>query len=355
VRSDSTALAGRATLALLTILGAAVGGARGQEPTDSESVRATRLFESNDPLDIHLSANFDGVAKDRGETKHDHPGVLTYVEPGGDTVSLDVKLHTRGHYRLRICKYPPLKIDFPTDRTPHTVFAHQKSLKLVVQCRGGQGYQNYLLEEYLIYRMYNLLTDLSFRVRLARVTYADSGKQDIPEQRFGFFLEDDDRMARRNHLTVFEQPGVYQEQVNQPEMSLVAVFEYLIGNTDWSVWGLHNIVLVRDSAMVVYPVPYDFDWSGVISTPYARPDSRLNIATVRERLYRGSCTTTANLGPIFANFNAHKDSIYALYRAQSGLEEKRIDQTLKYYDEFYKTINDPRATRVAMQLRCAGT
>jgi hypothetical protein len=334
------------------MLWSVVGRARGQDPADSGPPRVARLFEASDPLDLRLTADFGEIAKERGTTKHDHPGVVAYVGPAGDTVSLDVQLHTRGHFRLRQCKYPPLKIDFADGQQPHTVFAHQPSLKLVVQCNGGDSYANYLLEEYLIYRVYNLLTDVSFRVRLARVTYVDSHKPDDAETRYAFFLEDDDRMARRNGGHVFAQEGVQQVQTDPDQMGLLAVFQYMIGNTDWSVTGLHNIVLVQDSTRNLLPVPYDFDWSGVISTPYARPDSRLGIFSVRQRLFRAVCRTPENLAPIFAGFIAQQDAIYGLYRAQPGLEEKRVRQTLDYYDDFYKTINDPRAVRRAMVLQC---
>jgi hypothetical protein len=128
---------------------------------------------------------------------------------------------------------------------------------------------------------------------------------------------------------------------------VAAVFQYMIGNTDWAVSALHNIVLIRDSAGVVYPVPYDFDWSGVIWTPYAQPDSRLGIANVRQRIFRGTCRAPDELKTLFVRFNRQKDAIYALYRgmASEGLEAKRIEQALDYYDEFYKTINDAGRTR----------
>ena len=354
VPSERAALPSRITLTSLALLSLAVGRARAQERADSEGPRAQPLFDANEPLDLRLTADFGAIGRERGTTKHDYPGVLSYAGPAGDSVSLNVQLHTRGHFRLRTCQYVPLKVDFPKDQTSHTLFARQKSLKLVVQCRGGQGYANYLLEEYLLYRAYNLLTDLSFRVRLARVTYVDPGKKDAPETRYAFFLEDDDRMARRNRGEVFAQQGVVQEQTEVAQMGLLAVFQYMIGNTDWSVAGLHNIVLVRDSGRVVYPVPYDLDWSGVISTPYAQPDSRLGITTVRERLYRSGCRTASDFAPIFARFNAQKDAIYGLYRAQPWLEAKRVKQSLDYYDEFYRIINDAGATRRAMMTLCPG-
>jgi len=339
---------------LLAILCSAAGRALGQVPADSEGPRGARLFDTNDLLNLQLAADFGAIDKERGTTKHDHPGVLSYVGPQGDTVSLDVQLHTRGHFRLRTCEFPPLKVDFPPDSTAHTLFSHQKSVKLVVQCRNGQAYTNYLLEEYLIYRTYNLLTDLSFRVRLAAVTYVNPAKKDRPETRYGFFLEDDDHMAHRNHGHVDTLPYRSQDEMNFAQMGLLGVFEYLIGNTDWSVQALHNIVQVRDSTGIYFPVPYDFDWSGVISAPYAFPDSRLGIRTVRDRLFRTACRTPADLAPIFAQFNSQKDAIYALYQAQQGLEAKRVKQTLDYYDDFYRTINDAGASRRAFAVTCQG-
>src|SRR6059036_1005206 len=316
-----------------------------QASPDSTESRRARLFEGADPLDLTLTADFGAIP--RQPDKPSQPGVLSYVAAPADSVKLDVQLRARGHFRLATCQFPPLKVTFDRARTVHTIFAHQGGLKLTVQCRGGRSYANYLIEEYLIYRAYNLLTDRSFRARLARVTYVDAKGKHSPEIRLAFFVEDDDRMERRNSTQVLEQKGVTQDELNFEQTGLAMVFQYMIGNTDFAVTALHNIVLTQDSVGVVYPVPYDFDWSGVISTPYAFPDARLPIRTVRQRLWRGTCRTPQELAPLFAKFNAQKEAIYALYRSleSEGLEPKRIQQALEYYDEFYKTINDPGRTR----------
>ena len=347
----------RCGAALTALVGVCVatGASASQTPADSTPPRAPdRLFEATEPLDLTLKADFGAINKNRGNEKRDQPGVLSYVTAAGDTVALDVQLHTRGHFRLARCQYPPLKVVFNREQTPHTTFAHQGSLKLTVQCRGGQGYANYLLEEYLIYRAYNLLTDRSFRVRLARVSYVDVNGKHAPEMRRAFLVEDDDRMARRNATHVIDQKGLSQGDVDVEQMGVAVVFQYMIGNTDWAVSALHNIVLTEDSTGVVYPVPYDFDWSGVISTPYAQPDPRLNLPNVRQRAFRGMCRSPQDLATLFARFNARKDTIYALYRgmAAEGLEAKRISQALDYYDEFFKTINDPGRTRREFILAC---
>jgi hypothetical protein len=326
---------------------------RWQLPADTPPPGSHRLFDDTSPLAVTLTADWRALSKDRGTQKHVHAGVLSYRAAAGDTESVNVQLRTRGHFRLEECEFPPLKVAFDAASAAHTPFAHQGSLKLVVQCRGNRASASYLLEEHLIYRIYNLLTPMSFRARLASVTYVDSAGKRPPATRYAFFLEDDDRMARRNHAEVFAHKGIHQEETEFDQMGLVTVFDYLIGNTDFSVGALHNIVLIRDSTGVMYPVPYDFDWSGVISTPYAVPDSRLPIRTVRQRIYRGACRTPADLAPLFARFNAVKDSIYALYRAQPDLEPKRVEQALDYYDEFYRIINDPRRAKREFSYGCS--
>lgn len=317
-----------------------------QQPAAPDTAAARQpLFESNEPLTLVFHADFGALGKQRGTKKDTLPGTMSLVASSGDTVTVKVLVYTRGHYRLKICQYPPLKIEFDRAQAAGTVFAHQKGLKLVGQCRGGQTYGNYLLEEHLIYRAYNLLTAMSFRTRLARVTYVDANPKHQPDTRWAFFLEDDDRMARRNHTTVYPS-GVNQGETDPDQMALFALFEYMIGNTDWAVSAQHNVVVLRDSTGAFYPVPYDFDWSGVIWPPYANPDPSLNLVNVRQRTFRNSqCYTPQILASRYARFNTVKDSIYALYRAQEGLEPKRVKQALDYYNDFYHTINDAGSAR----------
>jgi len=331
-------------------------GLAAQQPAaaaDTSAPKPQPLFESPTPLRVTFSADFGALSKDRGTKKDTLPGSLTVVEASGDSVTFKVRVYTRGHYRLKICQYPPLKIVFDRDQVRGTVFANQKGLKLVGQCRSGGSYANYLLEEHLIYRVYNLLTEMSFRTRLAQVTYVDANPKHKPETRYAFFLEDDDKMARRNHRTVYPS-GVNQGETDVDQMALFAVFQYMIGNTDWAVSALHNVVVLRDSAGAFDPVPYDFDWSGIIWPPYANPDPSLDLVNVRQRTFRNSqCYIPPILARVLTRFNAQKDSIYALYRTQEGLEPKRVKQALDYYDDFYKTINDAGATRREFINGCA--
>ncbi len=305
------------------------------------------LFASPEILRFSLEADWGTIFKDRNQESEYHPAKLYVQGVDGFPLNLDLRVRTRGNFRLqsRICAFPPLRLDFPKEVTANTPFAGQNKLKLATHCQDNrERYQQITLQEYLIYRTFNLLTDRSFRVRLARITYIDAaGKRDTLS-RYGFLIEDEKAMAARLGGSVLELEGVHDDNTDQEQMTLVAVFQYFIGNTDWSVWALHNIVLVEIPANdFSTAVPYDFDWSGVIEAPYARPDARLPIRSIRERLYRGYCKDRAQLEPVFALFKQKKDAIYALWRAQEGLDEKTLKRSLAYFDQFYQTIDDPKA------------
>lgn len=305
------------------------------------------LFASHEPLRFTLTADYGTIFKERDAESTYHPARLTIAGPDGTPTTIDVQLRTRGHFRLqpRICGFPPLRVDFPKDSVVGTVFEDQNRIDLATHCQDRRDqYEQITLMEYLIYRTFNLFTDKSFKVRLARITYVDAaGKRDTLT-RHAFFVEDKPALAARIGGKVFDMQEVHDENTERDQTTLVTVFQYFIGNTDWSVWALHNILLV-ELPPEPFPtaIPFDFDWSGVANAPYAKPDYRLKIRTVRERLYRGYCRPVEELEPVFALFNQKKDEIYALYQTQEGLTEETRRKALEYFDEFYKTINDPKA------------
>ncbi|HEY6208826.1 MAG TPA: hypothetical protein VIW28_07185 [Gemmatimonadales bacterium] len=315
---------------------------------------APELFGPDQALALTLTTNLKAVVKDRGSEKAYHAAALSYTGADGAPVSLDIRVKTRGLFRLKptTCQFPPLMLHFAKKRAAHTLFAAQEKLKLVTHCQNRDDYDQYVVEEYLVYRVYNLLTERSLRVRLTRMTYVDSAGRDAPLTRYGFLLEDDRDLAARNQAVLVARKGMLQEDIDPETMGLVAVFQYMIGNTDWSVWGLHNIKLLEDSAGVVRAVPYDFDWSGVIAPPYAKPDARLPIQSVRQRLFRGSCRSPEEFAALFDKFQAKKDAIYALYRNEPALSPKRAEQSLRYYDDFYKTIGNPGAIKYEFLRAC---
>ena len=132
-------------------------------------------------------------------------------------------------------------------------------------------------------------------------------------------------------------------------MATVAVFEYMIGNTDWSVPYLHNIRLLDNGQTGSLPVPYDFDHAGIVEAKYALPAEQLGIESVRERVYRGLAYPMPVFQQVFDKFNQVKPQFYALYQANSRLDKAYVKRTLKYLDEFYALINKPASARAVFK------
>lgn len=193
--------------------------------------------------------------------------------------------------------------------------------------------------------MYNLLSPKSFRVRLIKMNYEDTKGKKKQMSQFAFFIEDIKAMAKRNHCKEYTKTKLTTEQTNREQMTMVAVFQYMIGNTDWAVPVLHNIRLMypkNDSTVAPYAVPYDFDFAGLVNADYAIPSPDLpEIETVRQRLYRGFPRSMGELQAVFAVYNEQKDKIYDLINKFDLLTQSNRKDMIGYLDDFYKTINNP--------------
>jgi hypothetical protein len=301
----------------------------------------TPLFQSHEPLVLQLRTDLRTLVRDKGEKRVEHGATLQFQD-GADTGSIKVELRTRGIFRLKECAFPPLRVDLPARKVEHTPFAGQDKLKLVTHCMSFGSYERQLLREYALYRAFNALTDSSFRVRLARITYVDSVRGDTTI-RYGFLIESDHELARRlgGGAEPFENDSMHYLRVNQGVMTLIAVFQYFIGNTDWSVPGRHNIALFRRmEPYMLLAVPYDFDFAGAVGAPYASPALGVPIKSVRERYYRGFCQPELVIQIALDRFKAAKDSIYAAVQSVTQLSEGDRRGLLNYFNDFYSAIEN---------------
>jgi hypothetical protein len=114
------------------------------------------------------------------------------------------------------------------------------------------------------------------------VTYADSASGKTYAKRSALLLEEPDVVAARNGGPILEQKGALPHDIDPYHMAVVSIFQYFIGNTDFSIFGLHNIELVNQPSGLVIPIAYDFDFAGAINSTYAVPDPSLKIDRVRE-------------------------------------------------------------------------
>ncbi len=311
------------------------------------------LFDSEQILEIKLEGDFNKLFKDTmGEPQY-FDFSMGFANNTEKQISMPLRIRTRGHFRreMNICDYPPLLLNFAKDDYENTVFHGKDKLKLVMPCQGDK----YVLREFYAYKLYNLLTEKSLKVRLVRLTIIDqSEKAKEYEPLLCFLIEEEEQMAQRNKMTSLDQELIRPEKIEQEDFHRMAVFQYLIGNTDWSIQYRQNIKLMKTPEMEnPIAVPYDFDHSGIVAAPYAKPAPELLLKYVTDRRYRGYCMTDLKVfEKTFSEFNTKRDAIYSLYSESKLLDEKYVKSTLKFLDDFYLTINNSKRVKFEFQYPC---
>ena len=326
------------------------------EPWPEEAVLLARrteaerrpLFQSTEPLAFTLAADFKLINKDRNpESTARYPALLSLTDERGREQTIHVRLSPRGHFRrmARNCSFVPLRVELPAAETAGTVFEGQSTLKLGTHCQDDKSYEQITLREYLTYPIFNIVTPRSFRARLARGTYVDAKSGKAHTTRYAIFIEHENDVARRMGGRVVELPRTGFKDMEASTLTLMMLFEYMIGNTDFSLWALHNVRLVQDPARTLFPVPYDFDLSGLVAAPYAIPEPRLGIRSVSDRLYRGPCRTVDELEAAASMLREKRPDILALVDRTSGLDSGARSEVKNYLESFFKTIERPASIK----------
>lgn len=309
---------------------------------------AQSLFRDEAPVTLTLATNLRDLMRERDSTELRWFGTeMTYTDSAGRERKVPVELRARGHFRrqARNCLFPPLYIRAARAARDSSILRGNPRLKIVTPCRpSAEDYQQYILLEYLMYRTYAVVNPaVHHRTRLASITYKDSTDRVKPITVTAFFLEIEEEVADEAELEHSETQGALFADVVADELNRVSLWEFWIGNTDWSVAALHNIELFRNPAGDYIPVAYDFDWSGAVNARYSFPNPTLGIRTVRERLHRGPCRTAAEWAPTIAHFTSKKAAVDSLWATPiAGLDPKRRDDSKAYLDQLWPILADAR-------------
>lgn len=308
------------------------------------------LFSRNEVLEVKIEAPFRMLETERPTDEYT-TGKFRYTVEDGNEIEFDAGIRTRGNFRLRkkVCPFPPLRMNFEKSQTRDTLFDKQDKLKVVTHCQNNSPrYEQAIITEYLAYRILNLLTDISFRARLMKITYVYTDV-DREREKYGILIEHRDRMAKRIDAEVMHVQQMSINALRPDHLNLISVFEYLIANTDFSPIAsmagddcCHNFSLFRVAGEAAYAVPYDFDLSGFVNAPHAIPNPRFRLRSVRQRLYRGRCANNEHLPASFERFRAHREEIEALLNEQSELSAATRKNALRFIEEFYDTISRPK-------------
>lgn len=306
--------------------------------TSADASKPDSLFLSDNILDIELRADFSAIQADRDSVSKPRNGYLIYNDETA-TRRLQVSISPRGNFRRdpNNCNFPPLWIDFKKKELQNTVFINQNKLKLVTPCRSDAD----VVDEYLVYKLYNAITPQSLLVRLAHITYFDSGTGKKILDGYGFFIEDEDKAAARNNARETKKFLTPFDLDSESYMRL-ALFQYMIGNKDWFVSSKKNIILMQpsDSSLTPFAVPYDFDFSGFVDADYTRPSNMPGYNVHTRRIYKGTCTSDEEFADALKEFRAFRTELLNIMESPGNLPGPYRQTNRGYIDEFFTSMAD---------------
>ena len=326
-----------ATILLLFTTVALMGQTQGEiTVNDTQDVKVT-LFDSDDLMEISLAFDISHYKKYKSKDEY-LDAVLTYYNSPEDSVVKNIKVRARGNIRrTAICDFPPLMLNFRMKDSEGTEFEGINKLKIVPYCK--IGYEDYILREYLVYRLFNVVTDYSYRVRLFRITYINTSRTQKNITQFAFAIEPTALLAERTGTTEIEYTGTTQRNIKPDMLDMAADFNYMIGNTDWSVPIQHNVQLLYqpqatgNEANLI--IPYDFDYAGIVHTNYAVPFESLPIENVRQRLYMAMCREEDSFLEVLKKLQDKKQELYKVIEDFPYLHPRSKRDMTSYLNEFF--------------------
>jgi len=308
------------------------------------------LFAGDDLLNVKIIAPMASIMFERDDV-NDVPGTFQYLDTAGQSIEFDIGLRLRGNFRLRrnVCEFAPLRINFKKSQVRETLFAHQDKLKLVTHCQDAIEYQNNVVREYLAYRIFNILTNESFRVRVLRITYVDTDKKNRETVSYGFFIESKDQLGQRIHATPVELKRVFVPDLQPAFANRTSLFHYFLGNTDYSQiyaetgdYCCHNQVLFSNVDGLYFSIPYDFDMSDFVGAEHSSPSSQFAASRPRRSSYQGWCANNAQLPASVKSFDEKRGEIDELINTTELLSNTKRKSLLRFIDKFYKSVKSAK-------------
>ena len=294
---------------------------------DDELLEFTLTFDLNYYLDVKPEDNIDAI--------------LSYHFSEKDSINKLIKLKARGNFRYRTCMFPPLRLDFSETNFGFTDLDQIENIKLVSHCDSTEIFEEYMLKEYLVYKLLNIVTDKSFRVRLLKINYRDINDGANALEHYAFALEPMDVLLARLGGTEIEDSQPDFNTVDRSLAEKISIFQYMIGNSDWNLNLLHNIKSVKpvsSGANKLVFIPYDFDYCGFVNAHYAIARTDLGIETVRDRVYLGPCINEDRIAELIDDFNDYRDEFLETIRKFEYLERSKRRDLEKYIISFFDEI-----------------
>ncbi|HRI61110.1 MAG TPA: hypothetical protein PK228_15330 [Saprospiraceae bacterium] len=296
------------------------------------------------PLHVIIETDFKELRSGK-EDEQWQPAVFKVLQGDSVALKLDVQVAARGNMRKKNCDFPPVKIRFYDKEPEDDNIADINTLKLVTSCKDLPRNEEWVQREYLVYELYNIITEQSFRVKSASIRFEDTKKEGRYQESFSFFIESQKELATRLDGKIMKPRIGSIRSLDSVSYDRMCVFEYMIGNTDWSVHARHNIKLIflAQTNMPV-AIPYDFDYSAAVGTDYAAPNTDYYpIETVRDRYYLGSCRSEAHYRQIFDFYLSKEKELMARCEQAGYLPDHARKEMIKYFNNFFEVLKNPNS------------
>ena len=312
------------------------------------------FFEDEEVIEIQLKFNIKKYTNEKNAEEY-LPAELTFFDKDSNKISKNLKLKSRGEFRQEHCHLPPIWLNTRGSGLANKKELVSNKIKVVTHCRGGKLYEDYILNEYLIYKMYNVITDNSFRVRLLKIKYIDTGRNNREVISWAFMIEPKKMLAKRMDALSIERDNLKYRHTDSISVDKMFLFQYMIGNTDFALNNRHNIKIFKykdHTKPKLILVPYDFDFAGLINTQYANPADKVYIESVRERYYLGICRSDEQYQRVIEIFKQKESELFQTIDNFEFLSNRAKNSTRKYIEDFYEELNRSNFIKKKLNSTC---
>jgi len=268
---------------------------------------------------ILIKTNLDSLIAHKKEPK-EQPATIIATGKEVDTLTFSVQLEQRGVYRRLRCEYPPVRINFS---------------KKELECKQEVVDTTSLMREFWVYKLFNQVTEKSFEVHQLELTYVHDQDSSRMVKNHVFIIENVNELAHRIGGFVYKNFGKEAKDLELSSYQNVLLFNYMIGNTDWHLQRAKNVKLVQDLDGKLSPVPYDFDFSGLVRPLY------IDFTKVKEeRRYHGVDLTKVEWEEVKNHFLSKKETLLKVIKDFDHLSPQAKGDMRRYIKTFYKELPD---------------
>jgi hypothetical protein len=300
------------------------------------------FFSSTLPLNVEIKVNFDVLNEPKTPFNEYRQAFLSYSNDDNKVAKLKIKVKRRSSSRDSLkCVFPLLMLNFPKEKVLATPFAGLDKVHLVTPCQANDSCcSDQVLLEYACYKAYEYLTAFSFKVRLLNVTLSDSANQQQSLHFKAFIIQDDESLAQRHGAKILKIGNLQLSFADRPSLNTFSMFQYLIGNTQWSITNLYNLKLLSLAGRSLIPIPFEFSQSGIVNAQLAKPAPYLHITDVRSRQFLGLKMPNNEFLEVKQLFNNAKQQIISEFENLELHSNAQKRQAINYIHTFFNELEE---------------